>query len=231
MNAAAINLCATDRLLWEEQTIAQLGATSFTCNLGDGRIRIGHHLKGDDLVKMRFTVAMTPEFANLNEWKTARDALPPGSAEADRLNAMMLGNSDIGYFNTADDAKRLLEVARRGTPGTVDTMLREAGFVAGQVLEYPEQGRTVAIFRKQVNSGFFTIYIENGANVHLTYEGRNALAHRNLLDVSFMEIHGPGRFTTLFWPSFVTFQTAILMAVTMVGDYIGQGRTSRRKRG
>lgn len=231
MTATATDLTATDRMLWKEQHSAHLGASSFTCDLPEGKLRIGHHMKGDDLVKMRFTIAMEPEFSDFAVWKAARDALPRNSAEADRLNAMMLGNSEIGYFNTADDAKRLLEVARSGTSASVETMLRDTGFVAGQVLEYPDQGRTVALYLKRVKSGFFTIYIENGTNVHLTYEGRNALCHRNLLDVSFQETHGPGSFTTLFWPSFVTTQTAVLMAVTMAGDYVAQGRTGRLKRG
>lgn len=230
METSAIAISTIAPLAWNEDRSERLGASSFICDLPEGKLRIGHHMKGDDLVRMRFTIAMEPEFSDFNVWKAARDALPRNSAEADRLNAMMLGNSEIGYFNTADDAKRLLEVARRGTSATVEAMLQETGFVAGQVLDYPDQGRTVALYLKRVKSGFFTIYIENGTNVHLTYEGRNALGHRNLLDVSFQETHGPGRFTTLFWPSFVTTQTAVLMAVTMVDDYVAQGRTGRLKR-
>lgn len=231
MENSAIAISTGAPLAWNEERSERLGTSSFTCDMAEGQLRIGHHRKGDDLVKMRFTIAMEPEFSGYDAWNAARNAVPQGSVEYDRLNAMMLGNSEIGYFNTADDAKRLLEVARRGTSASAETMLRDTGFVAGQVLEYPEQGRTITLFRKRVKSGFFTIYIENGTNVHLTYEGRNALSHRNLLDVSFTEAHGNGRFTTLFWPSFVTTQTAVLMAVTMAGDYLAQGRTGRLKRG
>ncbi|PZR93569.1 MAG: hypothetical protein DI537_10670 [Stutzerimonas stutzeri] len=230
MTDTATDLTASDRLLWQEERSEHLGTSSFICSLVEGDLRIGHHRKGDDLVMMRFKLPMEPEFSGYAAWKAARDAAPPHSRERDRLDAMMLGNSDIGYFATADDAMRLLEVARLGTSATAEDLLRDNGFVAGNVLHYPEQRRTVAIYLKRVKTGHFSICVENDTDVHLTYQGRNALGHRNLMNVSFAEASGTGNFTALFWPSFVTTPTAMLMAVTLADDYLAQGRTCRRKR-
>lgn len=219
------------KLDWTEEKSAHLRTSSFTTETGDGMLRIDHHRRSDDIVRLRFTLPMQPEFADYAAFRAACDAHEHGTPERDRLNAMTLGNSEIGYFKTADDAMRLLEVARAGTDKSVAELLTEAGFKHAHTLEYPEQGRTVAIYRKGSKSGFFTIYVENDSDVHLAYEGKNSVrGHRNLMDVSFAMAHGNGKFTKLFWPSFVTTQTAMLMAVTFAAQYLAAGRTGREKR-
>lgn len=219
------------KLDWTEEKSAHLGTSSFVCETGEGSLRIGHHRTGDDLVKIRFTLSMEPEFADYAAYKVAYDASKGNAEERNRLGAMMLGNGDIGYFNTAQDAMRLLEVARAGTDESVEEMLKRADFKYAYTLSYPEQERTVALYQKKIKNGFFTIYVENDSDVSLSYEGKNSVrGRRNLMDVSFSEAHGDGKSTKLFWPSFVTTRTATLMAVTFAAEYAAAGRTGRLKR-
>lgn len=201
---------------------------------GGGNITL-RPMVGEDMTGIDFQPV--PEGGiDWGSYRETMDKLEPDSEQLHRMRATYYSQMGrIGYFPSATEGERLLQLALDDhATGTRDAAamtaaLLAAGFENTATFSYPEQGRTVAMWKRDSRRGHYEITIEADGSVALSFERTRAGHCDNLLRADFNLIAQDYRRIPLFWPDFVTPSSALAMALS-AADAHEAALPVRRKR-
>lgn len=223
---------SNETIAWSDQPLSPTFERR-VATAGGGEIVL-RPMVGEDMTGIDFQPA-APEGVDYGNCREVLSSLEPGSLEHGRLRASFYSQMGrIGYFPSLAEAERLLQLALdahgAGDAPAANDALAAGGFAQTATFEYPEQGRTVHMWKRHTDGGIYELTVEADGSVGLSYEANRASHCDNLLRVDFNLGALDGRRIPLFWPDFVTPATALAMAVSAAAAHEAAPKTRRNRR-
>lgn len=136
------------------------------------------------------------------------------------------GDETGSYFYSAEEGKRLIEIARtRPAVGPADEQLTAAGFKASSHL-----GEGVKTYTKKVPKGYLTIY-RGPIHVHAIFDKSRVSGWTNLYRSHAWLVTHQGELWPIFRPSYLDgHDIAVHLAIQTSAQYITEGYNAKRRK-